>query len=340
MPIQFSCGDCGAVLRTGDDTVGKQAKCPQCGRVMTVPAASQPATPIATAPPPVPPPPSREAASTAYNPYQAPTALNTSEAIELPGGEIAATRIGVFNVIGTAWRVHWSNLGTGILLAIVLILCIMPISVPLQFVTERIQQQNAGPGMIAAFAVGELALMLWTWFLMIGVVRVGLSMARGGKARLGDVFSGGPYYLRVLGLALLSTVATVLILGVVVAVALMLVQLVSPVAGVILGLVAYVMVLLTFLGFAPALPLIVDKNMGVFESLRTAWTVSRGNTLKMLVLMFLGSFIGVSGAILCGIGVLLTAPFLYFHLMPVTYLRMTGQPVVGDLPPESETLMA
>jgi len=38
MPIEFRCTQCQRLLRTGDETAGKQARCPECGMVMTVPA--------------------------------------------------------------------------------------------------------------------------------------------------------------------------------------------------------------------------------------------------------------------------------------------------------------
>lgn len=37
MPIEFRCGQCGKLLRTGDETAGKQAKCPSCGTVQPIP---------------------------------------------------------------------------------------------------------------------------------------------------------------------------------------------------------------------------------------------------------------------------------------------------------------
>jgi DNA-directed RNA polymerase subunit RPC12/RpoP len=38
MAIEFNCTGCGRRLSVGDDAEGRQAKCPQCGTVMTVPA--------------------------------------------------------------------------------------------------------------------------------------------------------------------------------------------------------------------------------------------------------------------------------------------------------------
>lgn len=44
MSIEFRCTQCDKLLRTSDDTAGKQAKCPECGTLMTVPAANLSAT--------------------------------------------------------------------------------------------------------------------------------------------------------------------------------------------------------------------------------------------------------------------------------------------------------
>ena len=51
MPIDFAC-ECGKWLQVEDQYAGKQAKCPSCGRVVTVP----PPTPAAATAPPGPPP--------------------------------------------------------------------------------------------------------------------------------------------------------------------------------------------------------------------------------------------------------------------------------------------
>ena len=42
MAIEFRCTNCNKLLRTGDETAGRQAKCPDCGTVMTIPAAAGP----------------------------------------------------------------------------------------------------------------------------------------------------------------------------------------------------------------------------------------------------------------------------------------------------------
>lgn len=61
MPIEFYCTQCNRLLRTPDDSVGKQAKCPECSAILVVPPAStanpRPETPVVES----------------NNPYQAPT---------------------------------------------------------------------------------------------------------------------------------------------------------------------------------------------------------------------------------------------------------------------------
>ncbi|MBN2295771.1 MAG: zinc ribbon domain-containing protein, partial [Pirellulales bacterium] len=54
MPIEFRCTQCSKLLRTGDDTAGKQAKCPACQAIVTVPDASQATPPQSPSPPPPP----------------------------------------------------------------------------------------------------------------------------------------------------------------------------------------------------------------------------------------------------------------------------------------------
>jgi hypothetical protein len=41
MAIEFRCGQCGKLLRTGDDTAGRMAQCPECGSQTPIPLASE-----------------------------------------------------------------------------------------------------------------------------------------------------------------------------------------------------------------------------------------------------------------------------------------------------------
>jgi phage FluMu protein Com len=54
MAIEFRCTNCNKLLRTKDDTAGKQAKCPECGTILQIPAPGHvpPPPPGEFAPPP------------------------------------------------------------------------------------------------------------------------------------------------------------------------------------------------------------------------------------------------------------------------------------------------
>ena len=79
MAIEFRCTQCNKLLRTGDDTAGKRAKCPDCGTVLTIPAAAPPpAEPAPSVPPPVPPADSPFAGADAANPYQSPAGASAT----------------------------------------------------------------------------------------------------------------------------------------------------------------------------------------------------------------------------------------------------------------------
>ncbi|MEE8450558.1 MAG: CD225/dispanin family protein [Thermoguttaceae bacterium] len=81
MPIEFRCTQCDKLLRTGDETAGKQAKCPECGAFMAVPggeaAWAESAEPSATPPPPSSGSDSPFASGGGENPYQSPGQANS-----------------------------------------------------------------------------------------------------------------------------------------------------------------------------------------------------------------------------------------------------------------------
>jgi hypothetical protein len=82
MPIEFRCSHCGKLLRTGDDTVGRQAQCPECGAISTVPSAPLPSELPTLASAPLTPQPGGNpfgpgptaGAGPSDNPYQSPAA--------------------------------------------------------------------------------------------------------------------------------------------------------------------------------------------------------------------------------------------------------------------------
>lgn len=95
MPIEFRCSQCNKLLRVPDETAGQQAKCPECGALMLIPAAS-------------PPPSSSPFASPQTGPgssFQG-TAAPMSADIEFAASEVAGPAIALI-VLGSLNVVLW-----------------------------------------------------------------------------------------------------------------------------------------------------------------------------------------------------------------------------------------
>ena len=111
MAIEFRCGQCGRLLRTGDDTAGRMAQCPVCGTQTPVPVRSEEPliTPIAvepneadaSAPPPSGTPFGAGPATleTGENPYQSPHQNGQISHSQDPY-RVQATASLVFGIVG------------------------------------------------------------------------------------------------------------------------------------------------------------------------------------------------------------------------------------------------
>jgi uncharacterized membrane protein len=155
---------------------------------------------------------------------------------------------------------------------------------------------------IPAAALAVVACLALTAWLHAGLTLVFLKIAHGAPAEIGDVFSGGPYFLRII-------VAQVLI-GL----------------TVIFGLCLFLFPAVIFwLMFSQSTFLIVDRNAGVLESLRLSCRATWGNRLLLLAILLIAWVAG--GAISSStvlLATLVVAPFLRL-MRAVIYLSLTGQ---------------
>ncbi len=123
MPIEFLCSGCQHQLRVADETAGKQARCPNCSTVLTVPASSQSNHNPGgfdfgkPAPSPVAP---QQPASNPYsqseipqNPYASPSS-SYNPPTALPGGDLSVQQMDVGVALSAAWSLF--KLNTGVLI--------------------------------------------------------------------------------------------------------------------------------------------------------------------------------------------------------------------------------
>ena len=330
MPIEFRCLGCGRLLRTPDDTAGKQAKCPNCGQILAIPAGttseSSPTEkdPLRTA-----------SHAMERSPGVAPSDPNpyaSRPAVKPDGGviELVPTKISIDEVFQNAWYVFSSQIGPCVLFALLLVgvgiasYVLVFITALVAFVAgEATGSDEAGivVGLVTAVIIAFPLAILLSWIIagsQIFMVR----LARGDHSTLRDVFSGWPCVWRTLGLGLVVVLLNLVILGVVtVPAAIVDNQVLSKVGQLIANIVAFVINLYLFL----SIYLIVDRGLPVFESIRESVRFMQGNKLITFLIQLVVGACGVPMMLCtCFIGVLFFVPFVML-LQATIYLCATGQ---------------
>lgn len=307
MPIEFRCLQCGKLLRTGDDTAGKQAKCPECGAVMPIPGETAPKpemihewqdTPSSPFGP----------SSAAENPYQSPAAFPAAQAWAVPAGEIRPTQIGFGETFSRAWAVFSDSwlvvLGAILLMLLVYFAGYFIMASIAAGIGIAIQDRDAARILAQVAQFGAALLSLW---LNIGLQLFALGVARGEQPRYGLVFAGGPRLLPVIGCFLLT--------GLVVF------------GGALLLVVPGVIFLMML---SQAQLLVIDRQLGVLEAMSLSAKIMAGNKLLVMgIWIVTGVLAYVSVLVTCGLGLFAAAPYLLI-LKIVIYLSASGQPTIAD----------
>ena len=308
MAIEFRCQKCSRLLRVKDDTAGKQAKCPECGTVVQIPAATGTApaaddllaglAPSDLGRPPMPP---------VENPYQAPTAPSPLMHSPVAAGPIRPTRVALGDIYSRTWAIYKNSLGMCIGVLITAWIISYAFQFLIQILMMAIGSQQPSQEMIVAASVFT-GLVNWLFGIWLGAGQANffLKTARGQDAKFADLFSGGRWFVPIAIASLLYGLA--FMVG--------LILLIVP--GIIVGLM-----------FSQYYLLILDRDMGIIDSLTQSREIMRGNklTLFVAVLSWMGLFI--LGLLACGIGLLFVAPFVVL-MYPVFYLGVTGQPTAVD----------
>lgn len=326
MAIEFNCSNCGKLLRTGDDKAGARAKCPECGAPIEVPDADGDVD-------------SRrfdrdeieeeyedepyeEFAGAAASPETRPRGTQPcpmcgeqvpADATRCPycGEELrpgAAPTVGVpqrldaGDVISASWDIYKREMGLCIGGTVVVVILGLVAGLVLEGV-ERVMLAGA-QGNLSLVLVVLLASMTAGLFvqsyLQLGLHILFLKVARGQRAEIGDVFTGGPYLLRMVGNSILFLI--MLVLGLFACI----------VPGIIVALM-----------FWPFVYVLVDRNPPGAGALSEAREITEGNwgAVVLLYLAMLG-FI-VLGLLACGVGVIFALP-LTILMFAVAYAKMAG----------------
>ena len=255
----------------------------------------------------------------------------------IPGGaEPVPTRISFGQAWQTTWKVFSENLGVLLLVTLIVggmvviaYISIAAIAVALIF---AVANQNAGPMiLIVAVPIG-LALLIvgliaYSW-IEAGLALVTVRLCRGVSVQATDIFSGGPYTVRVVLLNLLRGVINVTIsiacalIGQALAMAAD-----EPAVGAVGSLLANVTNYIVTLLLLLTTFFIVDRNLDVLRAVSTSMQFMRGNKLTVFGLHLVSGLCVVGVVLLtCGVGALFILPF-YLALHAVIYMLATGQRV-------------
>lgn len=363
MSIEFRCSGCSKLLRTPDEAAGKMAKCPACGTILDVPAATPPGpAPDAAGPerggPTMPSPfaapsvsPFADATagtrpvggtdSSTVNPYASPMTSAATDYLSTLGSdsqaELRHTVVDFGEVFSKTWQIFSANLGPCLLVGLVF----LGAMIAMQVIGQIGGMVAGASGRVVAVIgfqviVTAINVTVQTW-MILGVLFFVLRLLRGQGAAVGDVFAIGPYFWRGLGIHVVSYLifGGILLVCLLPALVLFIAQggpqvfdrdslavILTAVAG---GLVWLALMTWVYLRLYLALPLLLDRNAGVFASLRESDRFMRDNKLTAFLMTLVVTVLGgLFSCCTCYLGIIAFYPYV-FLVNGLFYLMATGQ---------------
>ncbi len=235
MTIEFRCTGCQSLLRTKDETAGKNARCPSCGTILQIPAVGTAAanladtlpgvqpgaatpTPDAAHPFTVPRPPGAPFGAPSApqgmalppippasdNPYQSPLAYDATVppgAWDASGAAvptpISPRQVGITEVFSRSWAIFQQNWGACTLAAVIMVACQLACQALIQLAATLFLSQNPPAAAVVAMTVAvQVVNQIVSAFFYLGIAAYTLALARGKRPTYSLVFSGGRYLVR------------------------------------------------------------------------------------------------------------------------------------------------
>lgn len=168
--------------------------------------------------------------------------------------------------------------------------------------------------------VSQVVVQVFSMFLALGMTRIGLNLVSGKTVSVGMLFGEGRKLLRVFGAAI---IVGLMVLG-----------------GLLLLIVPGIYIALRYSQYMMA---IVDRDMGVMESLSYSSSITTNNRWKLFLLYLLACAIAIAGLLACGVGLIFAMPVIWlsyiaaYRWMQYGHRAMmdhpgTNTPVLADLP--------
>lgn len=219
--------------------------------------------------------------------------------------------------IGEGWNMFAQRWATWVVHMLVFVLVVAAIIAPLYIIAivssvaaSATESSDAPPVIVfLAMMLFYPLLLLAIAFLTAGTYKTAMKQLRGEPTSLGDLFSGGDCFFRVLG-------------------AILLVAILAGIGGVFCIIPGLIVQGLCFF----TLPLVVERRMGPIAAIQASIEAAKNDWLMFTLFTFVVGLIASLGAIACGIGVLATYP-LFFTITAVAYRDVFG--VAGASGPQT-----
>lgn len=174
------------------------------------------------------------------------------------------------------------------------------------------------PAFIVLFLGFYLVIILAAAFISAGMHHTAFRQLRGEEVRVTDVFRGGPYFLKIIVMYLLFSLAMMIIITPVMIVSALLLPL--------LILVIPAMFVVSFLAqglmyFASSL--IVERGYGPVQALSESFSILRPQMWMFGAFAFVLNLMATAGMYACGVGMLITWP-LWYTITAVAYRDCLG----------------
>lgn len=215
-----------------------------------------------------------------------------------------------WNMFTRQWKAWVKMSLVAFVVTVLPIVAFMAVMYVMMLVSMFSQQhsRSTSPGIpiatLVAFYLGFIALLIvimpLSALLMGGAYRAAFKQLRGGQVEFRDLFSARDCYLRLLGATVLHFLLIML--------------------GAVLCIIpAFIVAGLLFF----TIPLIVERNMGVFEAMRASRDLTQRRLFHFILFAFLVQLIASVGSYLCYVGLLATYP-LMFTITAVAYRDCFG----------------
>jgi zinc-ribbon domain len=215
--------------------------------------------------------------------------------------------------ISEAWNLFTRQWSVWVLMILVMALVGMAIYLPFfgifMAMTPSFPQDGEIPtapefpvGLFMLYPVLILAILSASAWMLGGIYNAACKQIRGEQIAVGDLFSGGQYFGRILGALLLIAIA-------------------ANIGGIfclIPGLIVYGLTFLTY-------PMIVEGGKGTIDAIKASIEVTKRDWIMFTIFAVALYLIAIAGSLACGIGVLATLPLLFLS-QALAYRDLVGMP--------------